>query len=218
MDQLNPMLALAGVLALVVATPVSGQMPSFPDQAMLPTNSSRSAYVAVEYGRGLNDASTKTDTFAGTVGVTVERLSFQGSAGFIASDVDELALGATTGVDLISAPGAPVRLTLQGGVGWMSTDIPAGTLTFLRFPIGLVLASLLSAPNFRVTPWVMPRLNIARASIESISTTTTDFGVSGGLAITLRSGLGLHAAVDALVSDRDNPFIVSLGTHYVFTH
>ena len=217
MNQLNPTLALAGVLAFVVATPVSGQMPSFPDQAVLPTNNSRSAYVAVEYGRGLHDASTKTDMFAGTVGVSVERLSFQGSAGFIASDVDELALGATTSVELISAPGAPVRLTLQGGVGGMSTDIPAGTLTFLRFPIGFVLTSLLGTPNVRVTPWVMPRLNIARASIASISTTTTDFGVSGGLAITLRSGLGLHAAVDALAND-DSPFIVSLGTHYVFTH
>ena len=50
MNQLNPTLALAGVLAFVVATHVSGQMPSFPDQAVLPTNNSRSAYVAVEYG------------------------------------------------------------------------------------------------------------------------------------------------------------------------
>lgn len=216
MNQLDPALVFAGVLAFVVATPVTGQMQFFPDHATLPVNASQGAYLAATYARGLNDASTKTDAFAATVGVAVERLSFQGSAGFIASDFDELALGVAVGVDLISFLDTPVQLTLQGGVDWTGINVLGETVTNLRFPIGFVLkAPPLSATTVRVAPWVMPRLNIARASIANISSTSTDFGISGGIVITVPHGFGVHTAIDVLSGDGD-PLMFSLGTHYVF--
>ena len=149
-----------------------------------------------------------------TVGRTADRVSFRGSAGRIQSGLNEWALGSSVGVDLIGNEDTPVQLTLQGGVGWMSMDVLGETLTTLRFPIGVAFKGRPSGSGVQVTPWVMPRLNIARASISGISGTSTDFGVSGGLGITAPGGFGIHLAADVLAVG-NNPFMFSVGSHYV---
>lgn len=210
----NCMLVFFGVLALIVATPVAGQSPFFPDYALPSAEGSPSTFMAATYGRGLNDASTKMDAFVLTVGRTTDRVAFSGGAGRIESGLNEWALGGSVGVDLIGKEDTPVQLTVQGGVGWMSIDLPSGTLTNLRFPIGVALKGRPTGSSVRVTPWVMPRINIARASSGGTSGTSTDFGVSGGLGITAPGGFGIHLAADVLAVG-NNPLMFSVGSHYV---
>ncbi len=210
----NCLLAFSGVVALVVATPVAGQVPFLPDYALPSAEGSPSTFVAATYGRGLNDASAKMNAFALTVGRTTDRVAFSGGAGRIESGLNEWALGGSVGVDLIGREDTPVQLTLQGGVGWMSMDVLGETLTTLRFPIGVALKGRPTGSSVRITPWVMPRINIARASIGGISGTSTDFGVSGGLGITAPGGFGIQLAADVLAVG-NNPFMFSVGSHYV---
>jgi hypothetical protein len=210
----NCMLAFSGVVALIAAIPVAGQVPFLPDYALPSAGDAPSTYLAATYGRGLNDASTKSNAFALTLGRTADRVSFRGSAGRIESGLNEWALGGSVGVDLISKADAPVQLTLQGGVGWMAIDVLGETLTNLRFPIGIAIKGRPSGSSVQLTPWVMPRLNIARASIGGVSGTSTDLGVSGGVGITAPGGFGIHLAADVLAVG-DNPFMFSVGSHYV---
>jgi hypothetical protein len=46
------------------------------------------------------------------------------------------------------------------------------------------------------------------------SATSTDFGVSGGVALTLPSGLGFHTALDLLAAD-ENAWLIGVGAHYM---
>ena len=66
-----------------------------------------------------------------------------------------------------------------------------------------------------VTPWIMPRLNVMIATGGGDSETETDFGASGGLAITTSGGFGFHSALDALFVEDDTVFMLGLGIHYV---
>ena len=209
----NRLLAFAGVLTLMVATPAAGQAFFFPDYALPSANGSSSTFVAGTYGRGLNDVSGKVNAFAGTVGRTTRRVSFKAGGGYTRV-LDRWTVGGSAGFDLINNVDSSVQLTFQGGLGWISYDIPSGTLTNLRFPIGLALKGQLGGSGVQIAPWVMPRLNVVRASQAGIGDMYWDFGVSGGLAITTQRGFGIHTAVDYL-ADGSNPIVVSVGTHYV---
>ena len=209
----NRLLAFTGVLTLMVATPATGQAFFFPDYALPSANGSSSTFVAGSYGRGLNDVSQKVNAFAGTVGRTMRRVSFQAGGGYTRR-LDRWTVGGAAGFDLINNIDSSVQLTFQGGLGWISYNILGETLTNLRFPIGLALKGHLGGSGVQIAPWVMPRLNVVQASIAGISTMSWDLGVSGGLAITGQSGFGIHTAVDYL-ADGLNPIVVSVGTHYV---
>lgn len=198
--------SLAVGLSLLGAVPAAAQLWFFPDYAVPSNSGLPQTFIAGTYARGLNDASRKTDGFAAMAGVSTGVVSFMGGLGVISGIDDEVTLGGAIGVDLIKAPGAPVQLTLQAGVGWIDLD----PVTFWRFPIGLAL----KAQGGPVTPWIMPRLNIVHDSGGGIGSTNTELGVSGGIAITGEGGFGIHAALDYL-DVGDGPRMLGVGLHYV---
>lgn len=84
----------------------------------------------------------------------------------------------------------------------------------MNFPIGVALKTSVAAGSGSFTPWVMPRVHLARVDVLGSSSTQTDFGVSGGAGFTTAGGLGLHAALDMLATD---PSVTTfgVGVHYM---
>ena len=77
-----------------------------------------------------------------------------GMGGYVASDTDEVTLGANVAVHLLSDTGA-VQVSIQGGVGWASLNFGTESQTVINLPIGITIQG---TSNESITPWVMPRL------------------------------------------------------------
>lgn len=199
-------------LAMLAAVPVQAQLTNFPVYAQ-PTGAP-ATYVGATYGRGLNDASGKTDAYGAFVGRTGigQRASIFAGLGMLDLDPDsEWTFGGGVAVDLLPAGGS-AQVALQGGIGYFS---PVDDASNLHFPIGVALKGNIEGPTATVVPWVMPRLSINRAKVGDISDTSTDFGVSGGVAFTLPGGFGAHTALDLLAVDPDNQWLLGVGVHYM---
>jgi hypothetical protein len=106
----------------------------------------------------------------------------------------------------------------------MQLSDPTGTIediTMMRFPVGVVVRGDMGGTSMRVSPWVMPRLNIMRLSSGGVSTTETDFGASAGVGLTMPSGFGVHAALHLLAvsvegaPETSQQLRFGIGAHYV---
>lgn len=204
------------IAALLVATPAMGQLLNHPVQALPLGDAAGSTFVAAQFARGLNDDSGKQSSFGLGVGRAAERVSFMVMGGYVATDTDELTLGANVAVHLLSDSDAPIQVSLQGGFGWASLDVGTESLSLMSFPIGVAIQGRPSGNGTTVTPWVMPRLHIVRTGELGIfpSDTSTDFGVSAGLSINGEGGAGLHVAIDYLNVEGGSPFGLAVGVHY----
>ena len=198
------------VALLATAGSVEAQMWFFPDYALPSSNGNPATWFAATYARGLNDATGETNSFGGAVGRTTERASFMGAIGQArASGDSELTFGGAAGFDVMQ--GERSILTLQGGVGF----VESGSLTLLRFPIGLAIKGTWQSDEAAITPWIMPRANISRLSSDVTSVTETDFGASTGVSFTTPGGFGVHTALDVLFGDGDQLWYFGIGGHYV---
>ena len=101
MTQHKFVFSFAWIAALLIATPAVAQLHNFPVYARGQGPSEGSTFVAVTGARGLNDNSGKQNAFALSAGRGMERVSFAGHAGYVASDTDELTLAASVGVHLL---------------------------------------------------------------------------------------------------------------------
>ncbi|MGD2123344.1 MAG: hypothetical protein PVJ76_16445 [Gemmatimonadota bacterium] len=200
-------------LPLFLAPPLTAQLWYFPDFALPSSSGEPATWLAATYGRGLNEASAEVDAFGASIGRTAERVSFMGAFGYISEGDDEFTVGASLGLDLNTGDGP--RFSAQVGVGWIDFDFFGETVTFWRFPIGLAVKGNVGSGSTAVTPWVMPRLNIAVASGAGDSETETDPGISGGVSMTTAGGFGVHGALDAWFGDDDTAWQLGLGFHYV---
>ena len=122
---------------------------------------------------------------------------------------NELTYGGGLAVDLVPV-GASAQLALQGGVGYFAIE----EYSNWHFPIGLALTGNIEGPTATVAPFVMPRLSINSASEGDESSTSTDFGVSGGVAFTTPGGFGAHTAIDLLAAD-EAEWLIGVGIHYM---
>ena len=165
MNQHKFVFSFAWIAALLVATPAMGQLLNHPVQALPAGDAAGTTFVAAQSARGLNDNSGKQNSFAAGVGRAMEKVSFMGMAGYVASDTDQLTLGANMAVHLLSDDSTPVQVSLQGGFGWASLDVLTESLSIMSFPIGLAIQGRPSGNATTVTPWLMPRLDISRASL-----------------------------------------------------
>ncbi|MCH7875631.1 MAG: hypothetical protein IH965_10085 [Gemmatimonadetes bacterium] len=112
-------------------------------------------------------------------------------------------------------PTAPVSVSLQAGVGYIS---PTG-FSQVSIPIGVGIALNVATPGVSVEPWVAPRVHIVSTSFDIAgvdSQTDVGFGVSGGLNLTLPVGFGGHVAVDWMtIGDPSvKPLLIGGGLHY----
>ena len=165
-------------------------------------------FFGAQWARGLNDDSGKDNSFAAGVGRAMERVSFMAMGGYVASDLDELTLGANVAVHLLSDDSTPVQVSVQGGFGWVKFDDPE---TVTSFPIGVALQGRPRGNTTTITPWVMPRLDIQHSS--QFSSTETNFGAAAGLSVNSEGGAGAHLAFDWVHTDSIDPFRFAIGVH-----
>ena len=129
-------------------------------------------------------------------------------------------VGATLDYKLFGGPLIPLSVTLQGGAGYSRNAFiaqPSGStshVTNLRIPIGVGIAMSLPNPVLAIKPWIAPRVDIVRSSVEGTSATSTAFAISGGVEFNLLSGLGLHTGYDWSRRDGVTYGTCGVGVHY----
>lgn len=198
-------------LAMMAAVPVQAQLTGFPVDALPSAGDMPATFLGATYGRGLNDASGKLDAYSAFLGRTGigNRATIAAGVGMIDAAESEWTFGGAIGVDLLSAGGS-AQVSLQTGVGYFS---PIDDVSALHIPVGVALKGMVEGPTANVMPWVMPRISILRSSVGDLSDTSTEFGASGGVALTLPSGLGFHTSIDLLATD-PSAWLLGVGVHY----
>jgi len=128
------------------------------------------------------------------------------------------AVGSQTGVGgylnlkVFGGPLVPFSVTLQGGAEYVNND----GRKLLHAPVGLGIALRIPNPALAIKPWIAPRLDVLRVSGSGISSNTeTNFGISGGVDLSLLGGLGFGVAYDRTWFDKSvNPSVFSAGVNY----
>lgn len=173
------------------------------------------------------DVGFSNDDAGGGTGLAVTGRAGLGALGFTAmlssynpdpGDSD-LSVGATANYRIFGGPLVPLAVSLQGGVGYAKPDqgILPEDVTVWRFPIGVGFALTIPNPALAIKPWLAPRADIVRISPEGgEGTTETEFGLSGGVELNLLTGLGIHAAYDAIFAEGATPGVFAVGAHYNF--
>jgi hypothetical protein len=129
----------------------------------------------------------------------------------------EVSVGGTVNYRVFGGPLVPLSVTLQGGVGYARPDNDLfPDVDEWHIPVGVGLALTIPNPALAIRPWLAPRVDIVRTSPGGESETDTNFGLSGGLELNLLSGLGLHAAYDAVFADGGTAGVFGVGAHYSF--
>jgi hypothetical protein len=121
-------------------------------------------------------------------------------------------VGGYLNLKVFGGPLVPFSVTLQGGAEYVNNN---GT-KLLHAPIGLGIALRIPNPALAIKPWIAPRLDILRASGSGVSSKTeTNFGISGGVDLSLLGGLGFGVAYDRTWFDKSvNPSVFSAGVNY----
>jgi hypothetical protein len=181
--------------------------------------------IAGDYGRGLNNASEKTNYFGGraTLGLPMVAITVGGgtekpSGTFTGENTPWF--GGDVAATVLKGPVVPVSVSLQAGAAYSSKS----GYKQLRAPLGVALAFNVKSPGASVEPWIGPRVDILHVSGTGItSATETHVGASAGLNVGLPSGVGFHVALDYLYvkapagggsSSDYSPFVVGAGIHY----
>lgn len=132
----------------------------------------------------------------------------------------DLSVGATANYRLFGGPLVPLAVSLQAGVGYAKPEggfVPGNDVTQWRFPVGVGFTLTIPNPVLAIKPWLAPRVDILRTSLDGgDSTTDTEFGLSGGVELNLLTGLGVHAAYDAVFREGGTPGVFGIGGHYNF--
>ncbi len=178
-----------------------------------------------DFGRGLNDDSQKSNYFGGRIELGLPVVNLYAGAGTVKPEGDgaesSIAFGGGAAVKLLKGPDAPVGVGIQAGLGYLSEEGD----TFMKVPFGVLVAFNVPSTGVAVTPWVMPRGEWQRISIEGFdSQSKIGFGASGGLSVVLPVGLDFHAAIDWHTIDfgdgpdtSTSPLYVGVGVSYHIT-
>ena len=201
-----------GLVAVNAAT-VEAQLTNVPVYSLPSMGDAPATFIAGGLGRGLNDNSGKINAFYGAIGRTGLGGSITAAVGASMVDFDpdsKYSFNVAAAVDVMPL-GESGQLTVQTGIGYISLATDVSTM---NFPIGVALKTSVAAGSGSLTPWVMPRVHLARVDVLGTSSTETDFGVSGGASFTTAGGFGLHGALDILATD---PSIMTFGVglHYM---
>jgi hypothetical protein len=213
-----------GALALGLSLqPASAQMYGFINY---PAIGGVGLKISGDYGRGLNDESSKSNYFGGRAELGIPFVNFWAGIGSVkASDEfvagensSEISYGGGAAFNLLKGPMVPVRVSVQAGAGYLSRD---GS-SHLTVPFGLAAAINVPTPGVGIVPWAY-----AFAEYQSISPDVGDsmnkigFGVSGGVEVTLPVGLGFYAALDWSTVDFGDgsitPLFLGAGLSYKIT-
>jgi hypothetical protein len=117
--------------------------------------------------------------------------------------------GAALSMRLFGGPLVPFRVTLQGGAATWSE----GAIDGLHVPLSVGFAATIPNPAFAIRPWLAPRIDFARTSINGVSPdgTESNFAISGGIELGFITGLAVRVAYDRILTEGDSPSIISFG-------
>ena len=188
--------------------------------------------LAADFGRGVNDASGKTNFLGGRAELGLPIIRIGAGVGIYdpnLTGVDkEVTLAGNAALQVFGGPLVPVSISLQVGIGYLkrSGTGVAGDETTLSVPVGLVLAVNVPTPGLSIDPWVAPRLQITRTS-NGTSDTDVNFAASAGVNFSLPIGLAAHVALDYVVvsapagsplsSSDFSPVLFGIGVHYTIS-
>lgn len=120
-------------------------------------------------------------------------------------------LGGYLNLKVFGGPLIPLSVTLQGGAEYVKES----GVKLIHAPIGLGIALKIPNPALAIKPWIAPRLDITRVSGAVPSNTETNFGISGGIDLSLLGGLGFGVAYDRVFAGSGfNPSVFSAGVNY----
>jgi hypothetical protein len=210
-------LALAAVMTALSTAPAMAQLH---DNVVFPAMPGVGVTVAGDVALGLNDdakISGESPKFVGgRVILGLPMFSVWAGAGTAPLGIDgvdsELGFGGGAGFHVFNAPLMPVKASVQAGVGYLSET--GGNL--LNVTGGVLVVINVPSAAIGVEPWVMPRVQLVRASFGGLSDSEFGFGASGGINVTLPMGVGAHVAIDWLtIGDPSvSPLHAAAGLHY----
>ena len=189
-------------VALLAATPATGQLTNTPVLALAQGDADGVNSVGAGYARGLNDQSGKLDTFGAGFARGTEMVSFGVYGAYVLSGItgidDEVSLAGNLAYHVPMADDSPVSVSLQTGIGWINA-----TSSVLNFPVGVAIQGSSQAGSLVVRPWVMPRVQWTRVGDIGIipGSTEADFGASGGVGFVSQGGFGFGLAADLLFEE-----------------
>ena len=140
-------------------------------------------------------------------------------------DADALwSVGGTANLKVFGGPLIPLSVTFQAGAARSSQDAsttPSAPLTIRTWhvPVGVGVALTIPNPVFAIKPWLAPRLDVVRTTIESDTPpethTDTNFGISGGVDLGFLSGLSVRVMYDrVMVGNGVHPSVLSIGVGF----
>jgi hypothetical protein len=191
-------------LAAVVAVPLSAQVLGIPVvNNGAPTGLTLGADVGFAndqyYGGGGTAVDARAALGLGFFGVSAAISHYSPKVG------DGLwSPGAAATLRLLGGPLVPFRIMLQGGLAHWSV----GGDHFTHIPVSIGLAATIPNPAFAIKPWIAPRLDMTHSDAGG---TSTEFGFSGGIDLSLLNGMAVRLAYDRVSNDGAHPSIFSLG-------
>ena len=189
-------------VALLVATPATGQLTNTPVLALAQGDADGVNSVGAGYARGLNDQSGKLDTFGAGFARAMEMVSYGVYGAYVYSGLtgvdNEVSLAGSVAYHVPMAGDSPVSVSLQTGIGWINA-----TSSVLNFPVGVAIQGSSQAGSLTVRPWVMPRIQWTRVGDVGIipGNTEADFGASAGVGFVSQGGFGFGLAADLLFEE-----------------
>lgn len=200
-------LAFLGLAVAVAPKPAAAQLPGNPVYA---PGGAGGLTLAADFGKGLNDASGKTNFIGGRAELGLPLIRVAAGAGIYdprGGADKEIALAGSAALQVFGGPLIPVSVRVFAGAGYWKTSgsgVSGGDVTNIAVPLGLAFAVNVPTPGLNIDPWVMPRVQLTRMS-NGTSDTDLNVGASAGITFGLPIGLGGHVALDYILKSTDVP-------------
>jgi len=107
--------------------------------------------------------------------------------------------GAQGAVKLVGSPLSPLAVYGLAGIGAQEDDDPDFSQVFI--PLGASFTLTIPTPIVSIRPWIAPRMDLTRSSVQGETATTEVFALSAGFNLTLLSGLSFRAAWEQIKND-----------------
>jgi opacity protein-like surface antigen len=168
-------------------------------------------------------------SFAGTGAFGTGRFGFTLSIGATSVKADTVSLtqatiGGTVNWKVFGGPLIPLAVNLQAGVAYWefgdpdSNFVAGGTEKIENFhvPVGVSFVLTIPTPGMAIKPWIAPRVDYSRTTLDGLSSDATEFAFSIGLDLAFLNGLGVRAAYDWMKSDGSTLSTIGVGLNYSF--
>lgn len=171
---------------------------------------------AADVGFG-NDAAGKATTIGGHAAFGIGLLGVTASVARFDPEVGDAvtSVGGSATLRLFGGPLIPFRVLLQAGVAhWQENlaSIEGGTTRkTTRVPVSVGFAATIPVPAFAIKPWVAPRIDFYRSTVDGSADTGSDFAISGGVDLSMLNGITIRTGYDRVSRDSGSPAILSIG-------